>query len=208
MADKHWAITERLHQTVKNPNIIIHGTHSYYSDFWDRGFERGVVRHLHDDSASEEWGPLGHVDKLIIGNFVCIAAEAVILMGGNSTHRLDWVSFYPFAASVKEAYQPRGDTVLKDGCWIGMRAMIMPGITIGEGAVVAAGAVVTKDVPPYTVVGGNPACMIKRRFPEADIARLLKLRLYELTEETLLQLQPLLSSPDIGALERAVAQYR
>ena len=66
-------------------------------------------------------------------------------MGGNHTHRMDWISLYPFAESIEACYQERGNTVLKDGCWIGMRAMIMPGVTIGEGAVVAAGAVVTKD---------------------------------------------------------------
>ena len=206
MANKHWSITERLHLTVTNPNVIIRGSHSYYSDCWDRGFERCVVRYLHGDAVSEGWEPLGHVDKLFIGNFVCIAPEVVILMGGNSTHRMDWVSLYPFVSCVNEAYQHRGDTVLGDGCWIGMRAMIMPGVTIGEGAVVAAGAVVTKDVPPYAVVGGNPATFIKYRFPEPDIERLLKLDLYQLEEETLLNLQPLLSSPDISALEQAVAR--
>ena len=208
MADKHWSITERLQLTVTNPNVIIRGSHSYYSDCWDRGFERCVVRYLHGDAVSEGWEPLGHVDKLFIGNFVCIAPEVGILMGGNSTHRMDWISLYPFVSCVNEAYQHRGDTVLGDGCWIGMRAMIMPGVTIGEGAVVAAGAVVTKDVPPYAVVGGNPATFIKYRFPEPDIERLLKLDLYQLEEETLLNLQPLLSSPDISALEQAVAQHR
>lgn len=144
---------EYLHQTVTNPNIVIKGTHSYYSDCWDKGFEASVVRYLLGDEVSREWGPLGHLDKLIIGNFVCIGAESVIVMG-NSTHRLDWISLYPFMASINDAYQFRGDTVLKDGCWLGMRAMIMPGVTVGEGAVVAAGAVVTKDVPPYAIVGG------------------------------------------------------
>lgn len=86
--------------------------------------------------------------------------------------------------------------------------MIMPGVTIGEGAVVAAGAVVTKDVPPYAVVGGNPAKILKYRLPEEDIARLLALNLYQLPEETLMELQPLLSSGDILALERGVSGYQ
>ncbi|MNP37604.1 Chloramphenicol acetyltransferase [compost metagenome] len=132
----------------------------------------------------------------------------MILMGGNSTHRLDWISLYPFMESIKEAYQPRGNTVLHDGCWLGMRAMIMPGITLGEGAVVAAGAVVTKDVPPYAVVGGNPAKILKYRLPENVISRLLALNLYQLPEEMLVELQPLLSSGDISALELAVSRYQ
>lgn len=204
MSDKHWSRMEYLHQTVTNPNIHLKGTHSYYSDCWDNGFEHSVVRYLLGDRVSREWQPLGKLDQLIIGNFVCIGAECVILMGGNSTHRMDWISLYPFMESIQEAYQPRGDTLLGDGCWLGMRAMIMPGVVIGEGAVVAAGSVVTKDVPPYTVVGGNPAKFIKFRFSEDDIARITALKLYEHPEELLIQWQPLLSSGDISALEQKV----
>ena len=198
---KHWCEFEFIAKTVNNPNIHIKGNYSYYSAYWDQGFERCVVRYLHDKPATPE----KPIDQLHIGNFVCFGAECVIMMGGNQLHRPDWISTFPFDT---RSFLPAGDTIIGDGCWIGMRAMIMPGVTIGEGAVVAAGAVVTKDVPPYAVVGGNPATFIKYRFPEPDIERLLKLDLYQLEEETLLNLQPLLSSPDISALEQAVAQHR
>lgn len=208
MTVKHWSKTELLHQTVTNPNIIVKGTHSYYSDCWDHGFERSVVRYLHGDAVSQQWHPLGSIDQLLIGDYVCIGAEAVILMGGNHTHRIDWLSLYPFMASIQAAYQPKGDTRLGDGCWIGMRAMLMPGVTIGEGAVVAAGSIVTADVEPYTIVGGNPARPIKRRFSPQTIARLLALRIYDLSAEEFARVQPLLADDDIASLERAIAEIK
>jgi chloramphenicol O-acetyltransferase type B len=208
MNEKHWSKTELLHQTVTHPNIIVKGTHSYYSDCWDHGFERSVVRYLHGDAVSQQWHPLGSIDQLLIGDYVCIGAEAVILMGGNHTHRIDWLSLYPFMASIQAAYQPKGDTRLGDGCWIGMRAMLMPGVTIGEGAVVAAGSIVTADVEPYTIVGGNPARPIKRRFSPQTITRLLALRIYDLSTEEFVRVQPLLADDDITALERAIAEIK
>lgn len=206
--EKHWSQIELLHQTVTNPNIIVKGTHSYYSDCWDHGFERSVVRYLHGDAVSQQWQPLGPIDKLLIGDYVCIAAEAVILMGGNHTHRIDWLSLYPFMETIQASYQPRGDTSLGDGCWIGMRAMLMPGVTIGEGAVVAAGSIVTADVEPYAIVGGNPARLIKQRFTPEVITRLLSLRIYELAAEDFARVQPLLADDDIAAVEREIEKLR
>ncbi|AOM40666.1 CatB-related O-acetyltransferase [Xenorhabdus hominickii] len=200
---KHWSKVEYLHSTVTNPNIKIKGTHSYYSHCWSDSFEKSVVRYLHGDEISLGWEPLGVVDQLYIGNYVCIASEAVILMGGNHTHRMDWFSFYPFLEGIKESYQHSGDTILSDGCWIGMRSMIMPGVTIGEGAVVAAGSIVTKDVAPYTVVGGNPARFIKHRFELSIISKLLALRIYDLDEDRVKKLLPYLKSNDIDSLESA-----
>lgn len=202
--DKHWSRVEYLHETVTNPNIHIKGRHSYYSDCWDNGFERSVVRYLQGDALSQSWEPIGHLDRLWIGDYVCIAAEAVILMGGNNTHRSDWFSLYPFMETLKGSYRPKGDTHIGDGSWIGMRAMIMPGIILGEGAIVAAGSVVTKDVSPYSVVGGNPARVIAWRFDSSTIERLLKLNVYQLSHEQFETIRPLLSNNDIDALELAV----
>ncbi|WP_279051341.1 CatB-related O-acetyltransferase [Cedecea davisae] len=202
--DKHWSRVEYLHETVTNPNIHIKGRHSYYSDCWDNGFERSVVRYLQGDALSQSWEPIGHLDRLWIGDYVCIAAEAVILMGGNNTHRSDWFSLYPFMETLKGSYRPKGDTHIGDGSWIGMRAMIMPGIILGEGAIVAAGSVVTKDVSPYSVVGGNPARVIAWRFDSSTIERLLKLNVYQLSDEQFETIRPLLSNNDIDALELAV----
>ena len=95
---------------------------------------------------------------------------------------------------------PAGDTVIGDGCWIGSRAMIMQGVTLGEGAVVATGAVVTKDVPPYAIVGGVPAKIIKYRFPEEDIKKLLSLKLYDLDEKQFLKMREHLQTDDVVSL--------
>ena len=203
-----WSHTENLSQTVRNPNIIIKGTHSYYSGAWDGAFEDRAVRYLYGDEHSRKnWQSAWEPDKLYIGDYVSIGPEAVILMGGNHTHRTDWISCYPFADKVLESYRGKGDTVIKDGVWIGLRALIMPGVTIGEGAIVAAGAVVTKDLEPYTIYGGNPAKEIRKRFAPEDIKRILKLRIYDWPEEKFNALKPFICAGDAAALEQAAAAY-
>lgn len=207
--EKHWSRVEYLHQTVTNPNIIVKGTRSYYSDAWSGSFEESVVRYHYGDRYSRtHWQPQWPIDRLQIGNYVCIGAESVILMGGNNTHRNDWFSNYPFMEKIVESYQGKGDTVIEDAVWIGMRSMIMPGRRLGEGSVIAAGSVVTKDVPPYAVVGGNPARIIKFRFSEPVISRLLALRIYDLDEAVIDGLTDFLCAGDIDALEQAVGKIR
>lgn len=203
--EKHWSKVEYLHQSVKNPNIVVKGTKSYYSNAYTPDFEDYVVRYLYGDEYSRKtFTPLWEYDKLYIGNYVCIGAESIILMGGNNTHRSDWFSNYPFAEKIVESYQPKGDTIIEDAVWIGMRAIIMPGVTIGEGAVIAANSVVAKDVEPYAIVGGNPAKMIRKRFADAVIEELLAMQLYDLPEEKVEKLLPFLCNNDLGALRRAV----
>ncbi|MBU2713201.1 CatB-related O-acetyltransferase [Zooshikella harenae] len=205
---KHWSKVELLHETVKNPNIHIKGSHSYYSDAWGGSFEESVVRYLYGDEYSlKTWESQWEVDKLYIGDYVCIAAEAVILMGGNHTHQINWFSLYPFIDQVTESYEGKGDTIIHDGAWIGMRAMVMPGVEIGEGAVIAANAVVTKDVAPYTIVAGNPASIVKTRFPEDVIERILRLNIYEWPEGKFNALKKYICANDIDALENASKNY-
>lgn len=205
---KHWSKVEYLHETVRNPNIHIKGNTSYYSGAWSGTFEESVVRYLYGDAYSvSQWEPAWPIDQLHIGSHVCIAAEAVILMGGNNTHRTDWFSLYPFIETIVESYEAKGDTVIGDGAWIGMRAMIMPGIVIGEGAVIASGAVVTKNVAPYTLVAGNPAKPIKTRFDETTIARLLDLKLYDWPEAKFKALQSYITANAIDSLEEQSRLY-
>ncbi|GLO62916.1 antibiotic acetyltransferase [Vibrio sp. MACH09] len=207
MQKKHWSTFQLLHQVVTNPNISIKGTHSYYSDCWDNGFEESVVRYLHGDEISRNWQPRWEVDKLYIGDYVCIGAEAVILMGGNHTHRADWFCLYPFMDFIDEAYIGKGDTHIGDGSWIGMRAMIMPGVTIGEGAIIAANSVVTKDVAPYSVVGGSPAKLVKFRFESSIIEELLQLEVYNWPVEKFEALKRHLCGSDIQQLKSAILAY-
>jgi len=205
---KHWSNVEYLHESVKNPNIHIKGTSSYYSHAWSDSFEKSVVRYLYGDEYSlANWEPAWQIDQLYIGSYVCIASEAIILMGGNNTHRTDWISLYPFADNIINAYQGKGDTFIKDGVWIGMRAMIMPGITIGEGAIIASGAVVTKNVEPYTLVAGNPAKVIKKRFDLDAIETLLRLKIYDWNHQKFKALQTYICSQDISELEKQSNLY-
>lgn len=150
------------------------------------------------------------------GKYCSIAAGVTIFIGGN--HRTDWVSTYPFsalvpiwpeAAGIEGHPQSNGDVVLGNDVWLGAQCTIMSGRTIGNGAVVAAFAVVTKDVPPYAIVGGNPAKVIRYRFTEQQIARLNRLCWWDWPESVVRSVVPDLVSADIdGFLERAEALVR
>lgn len=123
--------------------------------------------------------------NLIIGNYCSIAANVVFLLGHD--HRVDCLSTFPYKAEVlheqKSEAISKGDIILDDDVWIGYGATIMSGVHIGQGAVIAAGAVVTKDVPPYAIVGGVPARVIKYRFEPEQIEELLKIDYSKLTKE-------------------------
>ncbi len=120
--------------------------------------------------------------RLEIGNCVSIAPEALFILGGN--HRYDTVSTYPFSAEIDDwklgtedpthVESSNGPIIVKDDVWIGTRATIMSGVTVNQGSIVAACSVVTRDVPPYAIVGGNPAKVIKYRFDQNIIRKLLE----------------------------------
>jgi len=198
---KHWCEFEFIAKTVKNPNIHIRGHYSYYSAYWDQGFERCVVRYLHEKPSTIE----RPIDQLRIGNFVCFGAECIIMMGGNQLHRSDWISTFPFDT---RSFLAAGDTVIEDGCWIGSRAILMQGVRLAKGCVIASGSVVTKDVPPYAIVGGNPAQLIRYRFPAQQIEQLLALKLYDLDEKQILEMREVLQTDDIDALVAYMQQFK
>lgn len=139
----------------------------------------------------------GEGASLIIGSFCSIAGGGSIFLGGN--HRSDWITTYPFGHIFREELgvsriqghpQTSGDVIIGNDVWLGAQCVIMSGVTIGDGAVVAANAHVVKDVPPYAIVGGNPAKVIKFRFEREVIDNLLRLRWWDLPEATIREIIP------------------
>ncbi|MEV1319849.1 CatB-related O-acetyltransferase [Micromonospora arborensis] len=158
-----------LKPLVTSPKIVV-GEYTYYDDpDGATGFEHRNVLYGYGS------------ERLIIGKYCAIAAGARFLMAG-ADHPTMGVSTFPFTIfggewtertlDIVTAMPSRGDTVVGNDVWFGYQATVMPGVRIGDGAIIAAGAVVSADVPPYTIVGGNPAKAIRRRFEEADIDRL------------------------------------
>ncbi|PHS40630.1 MAG: type B chloramphenicol O-acetyltransferase [Sulfurovum sp.] len=189
--------SQLLSKTVDHPNIAV-GAFSYYSGYHHKHRFEECVHYL-DEKRKD-------VDKLIIGKYCSIGSGAVFMMAGNQGHRLDWVSTYPFyfQANIfkqsQNAYLKAGDTLVGDDVWIGSEAMIMPGVTIGTGAVIAARTVVVKDIPPYAVVGGNPAKIFKYRFNENEIEKLHSIQWWNWTEMQVKDAMPLICHTNIDDL--------
>ncbi|WP_026882534.1 CatB-related O-acetyltransferase [Clostridium akagii] len=121
---------------------------------------------------------------LTIGNFVCIASNVRFLLGGN--HNYNTLLMFPFKNQILnrgEEAQTKGPIIVQDDVWIGFNSIILSGVTVGKGAVIAAGSVVTKSVPPYAIVGGNPAKVIKYRFEQQKIKKLLEVDLNTINEK-------------------------
>jgi acetyltransferase-like isoleucine patch superfamily enzyme len=144
-----------------------------------------------------------------IGRYCSIAAGVSIMPGGN--HRTDWVSTYPFRVryGLEGALQDghpttKGDVVIGNDVWIGNEALILSGVTVGDGAVVATRTVVTKDVPAYGVVAGNPGRVVAMRFTEEQRERLLKIRWWEWPEATILERVPALNG---GAIDEFLDRF-
>lgn len=192
---ENWSRGYVIKDHITNKNIEV-GDYSYYSGYYhQKHFEDYCVRYLSPD--------LDDVDKLIIGKFCSIGSGATFIMSGNQGHRSDWISTYPFFFTpdlnekAVNGYQEKGDTIVGNDVWIGSEAMIMPGVTIGNGAVIAARAVVAKDVPPYAIVGGNPAKEIRKRFTNEEIQMLLQSKWWDLEIDIIKKHIPLLCSSNV-----------
>lgn len=189
---------------ITNPNITA-GKYSYYS-----GYYHG---HSFDDCARYLFPDRRDVDQLIIGAFCSIGSGVSFIMAGNQGHRHDWISSFPFHYMPEveafngavDGFANAGNTVVGNDVWIGSEAMIMPGVCIGDGAVIGSRALVTKDVAPYAVVGGNPARLIKKRFSDQEIEMLLEAKWWDWDESHLSAAIPILCSGNVSAL---YAYYR
>lgn len=176
-----------LKNAITDTSITV-GDYTMYNDFVNdpTGFEKNNVLYHY---------PINH-DKLIIGKFCSIACGAKFLFN-SANHTMASLSTYPFPLffdewelekkNVTEAWDNKGDIIVGNDVWIGYEAVILAGFTIGDGAIIGTRAVVTKDVPPYTIVGGVPAKPIRKRFDDETIARLLKLKWWDWSEEKIAQ---------------------
>ena len=182
--------------TIKNPNIVV-GDFTYFAD---TDFEKHVTHH---------YDFIG--DKLIIGKFCQIGAGVEFVMNG-ANHQMNAVSTYPFyifgswdqSALSKEDLPFKGDTVVGNDVWIGQNSTILPGVHIGDGAIIGLNSVVTRDVPPYTIVAGNPAKAVRKRFDDELIDLLLKLKWSDKSIEEINALIPLLSCSDLAKVKQEI----
>lgn len=195
--------TVYLQNVVTDPSIQV-GDYTIYDDFVNdpKDFQRNNVLYHY---------PINH-ERLIIGRFCSIACGAKFLFN-SANHTQRSLSTYIFPVlfeewnldvdRIPEAWDNKGDIVVGNDVWIGYEAVILAGVTIGDGAIVAARAVVTKDVPPYTIVGGVPARPIRRRFSQPEIDRLLALRWWDWPAEKIAANLDAIQSGDLEALCRA-----
>lgn len=192
--------TVYLNAVVKDPSIEV-GDYTIYNDFVSDPllFERNNVLYHY---------PINH-ERLIIGKFCSIACGTKFLFNC-ANHTLKSLSTYTFPlfyeewglekSDVASAWDNKGDIVIGNDVWIGYEAVIMAGVHIGNGAIIAARAVVTKDVPPYTIVGGVPARLIKKRFDEEVIRELETLKWWDWSAEKIQQCFPYIRKGDINGL--------
>ena len=186
-----------LKNHITHPNILV-GDYTYYDDpAGMQEFERNVLYHFDF---------IG--DRLIIGKFCSIATGVKFIMNGGN-HRTDWLTNYPFpvfggdwAAAMPDHWPNKGDTVIGSDVWIGHGATLMPGVKIGDGAIIASEAVVTSNVEPYAIVGGNPAELIRARFDAPTIDRLLQIRWWDWPIEKITANVKAICGGDVAALVR------
>lgn len=192
-----WPHTIFLKNFIDHPNIEV-GDYTYFNDF-----------RLPVDDVRKLLAPYLHVgvpEKLIIGKFVQIA-HGVQIITSSANHQMDGFSTYPFAifgepwaSSYSPKWPNKGDTMIGNDVWLGHESLIMPAVSIGDGSIIAARSVITKNVPPYSIVAGNPAKIIRARFDEERIAKLLEIKWWDWPIEKITKNIRTIVDSDIDAL--------
>lgn len=189
-----------IKDNIKSKHIKA-GRHSYYA-----GYHHGVhfednVLYL-DEVDHNKYAP-GEIDGLEIGNFCSIASGAKFMLCGTQGHNYNWIVVHPLAGFDKENFPGhnwKGNTIIGNDVWLGYDSLIMPGVHIGDGAVVAARSVVSKDIGPYEIWGGNPAKLIKKRFNDDQIEKLLQIKWWDWDDKKISRNIDLLRSGNVDAL--------
>lgn len=179
------------------PNVHI-GAYTYYDDpSGPEGFFRNILYHFDFTG-----------DQLFIGKFCSLATNTKFLMNGGN-HRVDAVSSYPFMImggdwqsrfEQENDFPTKGDTHIGNDVWTGWNTTIMPGVTVGDGVIIGSSSVVTKDIPPYAIVGGNPAKIIRMRHDDQIIAKLLEIKWWDWPIQQITEHLPAISGTDVQAL--------
>lgn len=193
-----------IKNVITRKNIIV-GDYTYYDDYeGSENFEEHVTHHYEF---------LG--DKLVIGKFCAIARGVEFVMNG-ANHRMNSVTTYPFnimghgwqkAAPALTDLSFKGDTVIGNDVWIGQNVTVMPGVHIGDGAIIGANTTVTKDIPPYCIAGGNPAKIIKKRFNDELIEYLLKLKWWNWPAEKIFTNLEILCGSDLDKIKEISGNF-
>ncbi|HLD95275.1 MAG TPA: CatB-related O-acetyltransferase [Alphaproteobacteria bacterium] len=186
---------------------IIAGDYSYYSGYYhDKPFEDCV---MYLDAADDHRLP-HETDQLIIGKFCSIATGVKFMMGGTQGHNYEWIASYPldfleedfdgYNKVAAKAHKLKGDTIIGNDVWIGAEAMIMSGLKIADGAVIGARSLVTKNIGAYEIWGGNPAKLIKKRFFDEEIEKLLQIKWWDWSIEEIKANLQLIRSKNVSGL--------
>jgi acetyltransferase-like isoleucine patch superfamily enzyme len=207
--------------------MLIERVFSKIRRFWNRSADRDAALHFvmaNNPTYSAHsigrysygypivlWADKSKNAQLSIGSFCSFAGNVQILLGGN--HRSDWLSTFPFMvffpshANHASHSTSKGAVTIGNDVWVAQDAMILSGITIGDGAVIGARCVVTKDVPPYAIVAGNPGRVVKMRFSDDVISQLLAMQWWDWPIEKISRCLSELMSGEIGALRKAAAEF-
>lgn len=196
---KHYRESVLIKDNLKSKHITA-GDGSYYAGYYHGKIFEECVLYLDEIDNKLDSSKL---DKLVIGKYCSIASGVQFMLGGTHGHNYDWIAVHPLIGIGRNGFPGhkwKGDTVIGNDVWIGFESLIMPGIKIADGAVIAAKSVITKNIGPYEIWGGNPAKMVKKRFSDEDIEKILKIKWWDWNKDMIERNVSYLRSSDVKIL--------